>query len=52
LYVVSSESDRSKISFTDEASHEQFSSNLAPGRAALLLVGEKGDLLASYNWHQ
>jgi hypothetical protein len=52
LYAISSESDGTTVSFTDEVSQKQFSSTLAPGRAALLLVGESGDLLASYNWHE
>jgi hypothetical protein len=52
LYMVSSETDETKISFTDEASQKQFASELAPGRAALLLIGEHGDLLASYNWQK
>ena len=50
LYVLTSETGESAISFTDERSGKQFSGSLQPGRAALLLVGEKGDLLASYNW--
>ncbi len=50
LYVVTSETDEPHISFTDSASGKQFAGQLPPGRAALLLVGDGGDLLASYNW--
>jgi hypothetical protein len=50
LYVLSSETNQPGISFHDERSGKQFSAQLQPGRAALLLVGEKGDVLASYNW--
>ena len=50
LYAVSSETTQTKISFTDEASHKEFATELAPGRAALLLVGDSGDLLGAYNW--
>src|SRR5450755_2327981 len=48
LYAVSSEADETAIAFRDERSGKEFSNRLHPGRAALLLVGEKGDLLASY----
>ena len=50
LYMISSETDQTKVSFEDAISRKQFSSELKPGRAALLLIGENGDLLASYNW--
>jgi hypothetical protein len=52
LYVLSSEINQPGISFRDERSGKQFSAQLAPGRAALLLIGEKGELLASYNWSE
>ncbi len=50
LYAVSSETDETKISFTDERTRKQFSSELSPGRAALLLVDDSGNVVASYNW--
>jgi hypothetical protein len=50
LYVLTSESSRNEVSFRDTRSGKSFNGNLQPGRAALLLVGENGDLLASYNW--
>ncbi len=50
LYVLTSETSEPKLSFKDETSGKQFSGELPPGRAALLLVGEQGNLLASYNW--
>lgn len=50
LYVVSNNSDQPDISFRDTRSDRAFSSRLEPRRTALLLIGEKGDILASYNW--
>lgn len=50
LYVLTSESSQNDVSFRDSPSGKEFNGKLEPGRAALLLVGEKGDLLASYNW--
>lgn len=53
LYVVSSEAtNQLQISFRDERSGKEFSAPLEPGRAALLAIGEKGDVLASYNWSE
>jgi hypothetical protein len=51
LYTLTSESDRTEVSFRDRASGKQFTGKLQPGHAALLLVGENGDLLASWNWN-
>ena len=50
LYVLTSESSASEISFRDARSGKTFSGKLEPGRAALLLVSDKGELLAAYNW--
>jgi hypothetical protein len=50
LYVLTSESTSSDISFRDARSGKTFAGKLEPGRAALLLVSDKGELLASYNW--
>ena len=50
LYVLTSESTSSDISFRDTRSGKAFAGKLEPGRAALLLVSDKGDLLTSYNW--
>ncbi len=51
LYVLASESSQQDVSFRDRTSGKDFSGRLGPGRAALLLVGEDGSLLASYNWN-
>jgi hypothetical protein len=51
LYVLASESSQQEVSFRDRASGKEFSGRLDPGRAALLLVGEDGTVLASYNWN-
>jgi hypothetical protein len=51
LYVVTSETEEPRINFKDEASGKEFSAQLPSGRAALLLVGKNGNLLASYNWN-
>ena len=50
LYVITSESNQSEVVFTDQRSGKKFSGALAGGRAALLLVGIDGKLIASYNW--
>ena len=51
LYVLTSESSSSTLlRFRDTRSGKDFSTRLEPGRAALLLVSRKGELLASYNW--
>ncbi len=50
LYVLTSESNRSEVSFQDLRSGKKFSGTLPAGGAALLLVGADGKLLASYNW--
>jgi hypothetical protein len=50
LYVVTSESGRSEVTFTDRASGKQFTGKLEPGRSAMLLIGQDGAVLASYNW--
>ena len=50
LYVLTSESSSPGISFRDRRSGAEFTGRLEPGRAALLLVSNKGELLASYNW--
>jgi hypothetical protein len=50
LYVITSESNQNEVEFTDQRSGKKFSGALAGGRAALLLVGTDGKLIASYNW--
>jgi hypothetical protein len=50
LYVLTSESNQQQVSFTDLRSGRSFSGSLASGRAALLLVGTDGKLLANYRW--
>jgi hypothetical protein len=50
LYVLTSETSEKPVFFRDEASGKEFSGQLGPGRAALLLVGRDGKLLASYDW--
>jgi hypothetical protein len=50
LYVLSSESNREAVSFTDKKSGAHITGEILPGRTTLLLVGEDGKELASYNW--
>ena len=50
LYVLTSEAPTQPVSFTDARSGKTFAGTLEAGRAALLLVGEHGDLLAHYGW--
>lgn len=50
LYVLTSEScAAAPVTFRDAASGKSFAVQLAPGRAALLLVSRKGEVLAEYN---
>ena len=50
MYVITSESNQQRVDFTDSRSGKRFAGTLGSGRAALLLVGADGRLLASYNW--
>lgn len=50
LYALTSESNQRAVAFKDLRSGKQITGALDPGRAALLLVGEDGALLAAYNW--
>ncbi len=50
LYVITSESNREQVDFKDVRSGREFTGTLASGRAAILLVGADGKLLATYNW--
>ncbi len=51
LYVLTSETNTTQVEFTDHRSGMTFTGTLQPGRAALLLVGANGKLLANYHWH-
>ena len=50
LYVLTSESNQTVVSFEDLRSATKFAGTLAGGRAALLLVGTDGKLITSYHW--
>ncbi len=52
LYVLTSESASPQaVTFKDGASGKSLSGRLEPGRAALILVGKSGEILADYNWN-
>ena len=51
LYVLTSETDTAPVAWTDTASGKAFHGTLDAGRAALLLVNDRGDVAASYGWH-
>ena len=51
LYVLTSETNETAISFRDKRSGRTFSGQLDPGRAAVLLIGEDGTLITSYGWN-
>ena len=52
LYVLTSESSSPQtVSFKDAASGKDLAGKLEPGRAAMVLVGKSGQLLADYNWN-
>ena len=51
LYVITSESGKAtNVSFEDHHSGKHFSTTLEAGRAAMLVVAEGGQMLASYGW--
>jgi hypothetical protein len=50
LYVITSESNRRQVEFTDLSSGKRLTGSLANGEAAILLIGKDGKLIASYNW--
>lgn len=50
LYVLTSESNRRAVFFRDARSGREFSGELEPGRAALLLIRTDGTVAASYHW--
>jgi len=51
LYVLTSEAPTQGVNFRDVRSGKTFTGSLEAGHAALLLVGENGDLIANYHWH-
>ena len=51
LYVLTSETETMPVSFRDTRSGKSFSGTLDAGRAALLLISDKGELVTSYGWH-
>jgi len=50
LYVVTSETEATTVSFEDARSHRSLATSLDAGRAALVMVGTDGKILASYHW--
>jgi hypothetical protein len=50
LYVLTSESNQTAVSFHDKRSGRDFTGILEAGRPALLLVGLDGSVFASYHW--
>jgi hypothetical protein len=50
LYVLTSESNRTTVSFEDVRSGKHFSGILESGRAAILVVDAHGKLLSTYHW--
>jgi hypothetical protein len=50
LYVLTSESNQTAVSFHDVRSGKDVSGRLENGRAALLLISDEGRLITSYNW--
>ena len=50
LYVLTSESNQKAVDFHDVRSGKDFSGQLENGRAALLLIGDDGKLITTYNW--
>ena len=51
LYVLTSEAPTQSVSFTDVRSGKTLTGRLEAGHPALLLVGERGALIANYHWY-
>ncbi len=51
LYAITSESPTSLVTFRDERSRKTFSSMMKGNRGALLLIGDDGQIITSYNWN-
>ncbi|MBZ5565363.1 MAG: hypothetical protein LAP13_23440, partial [Acidobacteriia bacterium] len=52
LYVLTSETSTTKVvRFRDVASGKDFETALDAGRAALVVISHRGEILASYDWH-
>jgi hypothetical protein len=51
LYVITSESNQTEVAFEDARSGKQVAGTLASGRAAMVLIGTDGTVLAAYNWN-
>lgn len=49
LYVVTSESNRREVEFKDARSGRELHGTLEPGRAAIVLLGTDGKVMAEYN---
>jgi hypothetical protein len=50
LYVLTSETEPKTVSFHDVRSGKDFSTELDAGRAALVMIGTNGKVLAGYRW--
>jgi hypothetical protein len=50
LYVLTSETETKTVSFHDVRSGKDFSTKLDAGRAALVMIGTDGKVLAEYRW--
>ena len=50
MYVITSESNKPQVGFTDVRSGKAFAGKLEPGSAAILVVGTDGSISASWNW--
>jgi hypothetical protein len=50
LYVITSESNQSNVTFTDARSGKTLSGRVEPGGAAIILVGVDGNVTGSWNW--
>jgi hypothetical protein len=51
LYVLTSESNQTRVEFKDARSGRQFAGSLESGHAAILLVGTDGKVLSAYRWN-
>ncbi len=52
LYVLTSETGDRQITFHDRRSNHNLSATLAAGRAAILMIGLDGNVLAGYQWRR
>jgi hypothetical protein len=50
LYVITSETNEQRVTFSDVRSGKTLNGSIMPGGAAIVLIGTDGNVTASWNW--